>query len=85
MTKNEFIDKWCAYWQDREGMEFDLVSVINQTKNNELEKMIEEKYKKIEEEREEQIKAERKAYRITAEEAKKYIKNITFSGGIRRA
>jgi hypothetical protein len=51
-------------------MEFDLGSVINQVQQEEIEALMHEKYKEPEE--------EIKAYTLTEEEQKKYIKSLTF-------
>ena len=45
MTKEEFINKWCHRWPDKEGMEFDLVSVIRQAEQDDIEALIHERYK----------------------------------------
>ena len=73
MTREEFINKWSTEPEDCKGMEFDLISVINSAENEKLEKSlreIEERYEKEE--------PEKKAYSMSLEETKKYIKSISF-------
>lgn len=77
MTKDQFIQKWSVEPEEYSAMEFDLVSVIAQAEDEELQKQM-RKYEKLNEEREEQIELERKAYKMTSEDIKKYIKNISF-------
>lgn len=93
MTREEFINKWLWAEEDRSGMEFDLSSVIKNEEiieQNRIEQEIHDRY----EEEELPEKAEgvtmpeddlEKTYGLTSEDARKYIKSITFGGGMRGA
>ena len=78
MTREEFLYKWINYSTDTyEAMEFDLISVIDEeckkerlALRNQEEAEIRERY------HEEEIP--QKAYTMSSEETKKYIKSITF-------
>ena len=83
MTRNEFLNKWCPTNENWDGMEFDLISVINLA---EEEKLLKAKEKiEFEEEglpsKEEGVAMPEEnpdAYMISYEDAKRFIKSVNF-------
>ena len=77
MNKEQFVNKWCGYDKNQNGMMFDLVSVVENERADALQeeaRLIEERYE------EETLPEKAEGVCMPEDDIRKYIKKVTIYG-----